>query len=603
MKHKWNSNEWYVWEQNASPMLLIMTLNPSMRRLRDYIGSPLFTTLIMFETDEQGNYQGKWVFRFDEGTHLGQKMVDMLLCPPYRVAFDTGIETGEAQLVQKAYKIQFSEPLEKYDNAKLLELFNEFSEIYYNYYKLAAFVEPVQWRTEQVLTAFLREQISKTNKSAQSDKKVANWDEDLASLAVVSSETNPDARLAEDLRAIFTIEEDTFAVEILEHLSRCAEALSQALASQSQLARHLQRIQGDKDFAETAANLLMSAIRSNQDVKMQALSQILREHSDKYYWKKNNYYSTHFLTEEDTLREIFASEHFDLKKPDEYYRKELAKVRESKSESLTKKEAIVANFPAYYHNVVGLANTVGGSLVDKRKKVVLRANAAFDRIFGVIAARMGVAVSDIRLLIPQELGDFVANPDEYRQRFIERKRAFLVYQSDFPLVDELLSGVGAQSEQEIQQWRVLPMDDPFLAEGDQAEKTLEQLDPRLNILTDINIDSSKLQGITTYYSQTQPEITGIARVIRNPKTESLRTGEVLVAPSTTPDYIDAIQRCKAIVTDWGGQTSHAAITSRELKKPCIIGTNFGSQIIRNGDELKLDLVRGTIEIIAHKGGQ
>jgi hypothetical protein len=42
MERHYNSEEWYVWEQNASPMLLIMTLNPSFNNLRDYFGSCLF---------------------------------------------------------------------------------------------------------------------------------------------------------------------------------------------------------------------------------------------------------------------------------------------------------------------------------------------------------------------------------------------------------------------------------------------------------------------------------------------------------------------------------------------------------------------------------
>jgi len=91
MEKRYNSDEWYVWEQNASPMLLIMTLNPSFQNLRKYLGSPLFNTLVAFETDASSNYQAKWIFRLDEGRILGQKMVDMLLCPPYMVAFNSGL--------------------------------------------------------------------------------------------------------------------------------------------------------------------------------------------------------------------------------------------------------------------------------------------------------------------------------------------------------------------------------------------------------------------------------------------------------------------------------------------------------------------------------
>jgi pyruvate,water dikinase len=51
------------------------------------------------------------------------------------------------------------------------------------------------------------------------------------------------------------------------------------------------------------------------------------------------------------------------------------------------------------------------------------------------------------------------------------------------------------------------------------------------------------------------------------------------------------------VTDWGGQTSHAAITSRELSKPCIIGTNFACQILKSGDRVRLNFEEATVEKI------
>jgi pyruvate,water dikinase len=61
--------------------------------------------------------------------------------------------------------------------------------------------------------------------------------------------------------------------------------------------------------------------------------------------------------------------------------------------------------------------------------------------------------------------------------------------------------------------------------------------------------------------------------------------------------MDVIRKCKAIIADWGGQTSHAAIVSRELQKPCIIGTNYASQVLKNGDVIKIDFKQGIIEVI------
>jgi phosphoenolpyruvate synthase/pyruvate phosphate dikinase len=142
------------------------------------------------------------------------------------------------------------------------------------------------------------------------------------------------------------------------------------------------------------------------------------------------------------------------------------------------------------------------------------------------------------------------------------------------------------------------MIDPYIAEGENANRIINQLNPLLNFLKSSDVESGdQVHGVVIYFDPDQPIVEGIVRVIKDPKVESLRSGEILVAPSTTPDYMDAIRRSKAIVTDWGGQTSHAAITSRELSKPCIIGTNFASQILKTGDKVRISFPKATVEVL------
>ncbi len=72
---------------------------------------------------------------------------------------------------------------------------------------------------------------------------------------------------------------------------------------------------------------------------------------------------------------------------------------------------------------------------------------------------------------------------------------------------------------------------------------------------------------------------------------------VLVAQSTNPDLIAACQKAVAIVTDIGGLMSHAAIISRELKKPCVVGTNNATQVLKDGDEVEVDADNGVVRIL------
>src|SRR4029078_4010760 len=61
----------------------------------------------------------------------------------------------------------------------------------------------------------------------------------------------------------------------------------------------------------------------------------------------------------------------------------------------------------------------------------------------------------------------------------------------------------------------------------------------------------------------------------------LQPGEVLVTHMTSPDWVPLMRRAAAIVTDAGGMTSHAAIVSRELGIPCVVGTRRETQVLRH----------------------
>ncbi len=71
-------------------------------------------------------------------------------------------------------------------------------------------------------------------------------------------------------------------------------------------------------------------------------------------------------------------------------------------------------------------------------------------------------------------------------------------------------------------------------------------------------------------------------------------GDVLVAAMTDPDFVPAMKRAVAIVTDKGGRTSHAAIVSRELGIPCVVGTERATQVLKPEQVVTVDGKRGTV---------
>lgn len=100
----------------------------------------------------------------------------------------------------------------------------------------------------------------------------------------------------------------------------------------------------------------------------------------------------------------------------------------------------------------------------------------------------------------------------------------------------------------------------------------------------------------------QTASTGIARgkvvVISNiNKLKNFKENSVLVASMTAPDYVPAMKKSAAIITDEGGITCHAAIISRELSRPCIIGTRIATKVLKDGDLVEVDADKGIVKII------
>ena len=74
----------------------------------------------------------------------------------------------------------------------------------------------------------------------------------------------------------------------------------------------------------------------------------------------------------------------------------------------------------------------------------------------------------------------------------------------------------------------------------------------------------------------------------------VKQGDILICPMTLPDYLPAMKMAKAIVTDEGGLTCHAAIIARELGKVCIVGTKEATRVFKTGDLVEVDANRGVI---------
>jgi pyruvate,water dikinase len=88
---------------------------------------------------------------------------------------------------------------------------------------------------------------------------------------------------------------------------------------------------------------------------------------------------------------------------------------------------------------------------------------------------------------------------------------------------------------------------------------------------------------------------GRVRVLRDPREgAALEAGEILVAPMTNPDWVPVIRRAGGLVTDSGGMTCHAAIVSRELGVPCIVGARDATGVLADGMLVTVDADHGAV---------
>lgn len=89
----------------------------------------------------------------------------------------------------------------------------------------------------------------------------------------------------------------------------------------------------------------------------------------------------------------------------------------------------------------------------------------------------------------------------------------------------------------------------------------------------------------------------VRRLMGHRQIHLLKDGEILVSPMTIPDFLPAMKKAAAFVTDEGGVLCHAAIVAREMKKPCIVGTKFATKVLKDGDLVEVDANLGLVKIL------
>jgi len=140
----------------------------------------------------------------------------------------------------------------------------------------------------------------------------------------------------------------------------------------------------------------------------------------------------------------------------------------------------------------------------------------------------------------------------------------------------------------------------ILSNGEMKTLAGKEANDFIKTINAANDEVKELKGMVASRGVASGKIVILSYAKSGEHTEKINTmeeGDILVSEMTRPNIITACKKAGAIITDEGGITCHAAIVSRELKKPCIIGTRIATQVLKDGDMVEVDADNGIVKII------
>jgi len=152
----------------------------------------------------------------------------------------------------------------------------------------------------------------------------------------------------------------------------------------------------------------------------------------------------------------------------------------------------------------------------------------------------------------------------------------------------------AKLGKQLEEWYQFPQDIEWAKENEQIY--IVQTRPVTTIKEPTEEEEEIKAPVLLTGDKASPGIaSGPAKIIKDTsQIDKVHDGDILVAEMTTPDFVPAMKRAVAIVTDRGGRTAHAAIVSRELGIPCVVGTGEATTKLTNGQVVTVDGSHGKV---------
>ena len=302
----------------------------------------------------------------------------------------------------------------------------------------------------------------------------------------------------------------------------------------------------------TPAQTFLSMLKN----KYPQVNNLLEKHRNDYIWLRGGYLDTPGLSFFDILERIkeivrqknIQKEIYKLKNYETITKKEKQKIHKKyKFANKIKYMTLLIDELSYFH--------------DERKEYVLKWLYYCNRVLKEIARRFKVLYGDLQYSLPQEvLGLFEGKKID--KKLLKNRYPYFLY---FKTRAETYMMAGKEAH-------------------DFWQKNLSKK----------SIEKFLLHGICGALGK----VIGRVSVITHPSDFSrFKDGQILVTTMTRPEFIPLMQKAKAIITDQGGITCHAAIISRELGIPCVIGTKDATNVLKDGDLVEVNANHGLVKIL------
>jgi phosphohistidine swiveling domain-containing protein len=317
----------------------------------------------------------------------------------------------------------------------------------------------------------------------------------------------------------------------------CLDVTKKQATKQALLARDFDKILLDKDINKKVDNYLKQ-----------------------FFWCKTQFYEMHELTPKSVLLDVLA----ELEKNNQQIIAKKYKELIDNFNNLSKdKKALLKTIKLVKADKDDLRFLSGIIYwTDQRKAAMVKDLYYIFQLLEKVAEKTGIKYSDLAIYRIKEIEELLASNKKISAKTVQQRRqgVFMVFDKHHPTIE--YSGKDAQ----------------LMFKAATSDK-----------------DQTELKGMVASLGGVK-KISGKIKIMLDPK-DSFKAGDILVTNMTRVEFVPLMKKAKAIITDEGGIACHAAIVSREIGKPCVIGTKSATRILHDGDSVEINLINGVIKLI------